>query len=150
MLILHDAISIFISPTPNFLLDFALEQFWQNCKYLPYCRVWECPPLLKMCPRWSFMKIKWVILWPFYGCKHPLAPGLIDFNGTSACIQKTLLLLLLLLIPKRYLLHLFLLLCQEKRANIRCSLSPLHPILIPILAFNTTVEDAVLIFVNQG
>ena len=76
MLILHDAISIFISPTPNFLSDFALEQFWQNCKYLPYCRVWECLSLLKMCPRWSFMKIKWVILWPFYGCKHPLAPGL--------------------------------------------------------------------------
>ena len=76
MLILHDAISIFISPTPNFLNDFVLEQFWQNCKYLPYCRVWEGLPLLKICPRWSFMKLKWVSLWPFYGCKHPLAPGL--------------------------------------------------------------------------
>ena len=64
-------------PTPNFLRDFVLEQFWQNCKYLPYCWVWEWLPLLKMCPRWSFMKIKWVILRPFYGCKHPLATGLV-------------------------------------------------------------------------
>ena len=31
--------------------------FTQNPEYLTYCRVSECPPSLKMCPRWSNIKI---------------------------------------------------------------------------------------------